>query len=130
MSALSEGIWGCTVTSATFGEREGVPQVQINVRIDDGPSKGRSCTYEDQVTARSALYVGRSCRAVGWKGVSLETLRDDVAAFVADPKTAGKSTVEVKHIELTKGKKFDKWVADGRVGMPPIWDKVNGVGRG
>lgn len=129
MALLEEGIWPCTLISASFGEDDrGSPQVQINVRIDDGPSKGRSCTYEDQVNAKSALYVGRSCKAVGWRGHDLQTLHDDAAAWAT--KTGGKSTVEIRHIQLTKGKKYDKWIEEGQRGPAPIWDKPNSIGRG
>jgi hypothetical protein len=126
---LAEGIWPATIQSASFGENDrGVPQVQINARIDDGPSKGRQCTYEDEVNSKSALYVGRSCRAVGWKGASLLTLKDDVSAWVIA--TGGKSSVEVRHVEIKRGKKFNEWVEGGQKGPPPIWDKVNSIGRG
>ncbi len=118
MALLAEGIWPCTVLSGFSGEDDkGSPQIQISVRIDDGPSAGRQCTYEDQVNAKSALYVSRSCKAVGWKGSTLTTLAADVAAWVE--KTGGKSTVEVKHLEIKNGK---------RAGQ--IWDKVNSIGRG
>ncbi len=118
MALLEDGIWPCTVLTGTFGEDDkGSPQVQINVRIDDGPSKGRQCTYEDQVNAKSALYVGRSCKAVGWKGQTLTSLRDDIVAWIE--KTGGKSTVEVKHLVIKNGKRAGE-----------IWDKVNSIGRG
>jgi hypothetical protein len=129
MSLLAEGTWPCTVLSASFGEDEkGSPQAQINVRIEDGPSAGRPCTYEDQVNAKSALYIGRSLKAVGWKGRDLKTVKADVAEWIA--RTGGKSTVEIKHIELKKGKKYDRWVEGGCQGDPPVWDKANSVGRG
>lgn len=129
MALLEEGIWPCTLLSAAFGEDDkGSPKVQVNVRIDDGPSKGRSCTYEDQVNAKSALYIGRSCKAIGWQGKDLQTLHDDAAAW--STKTGGKTTVEIRHIVLTKGKKYDQWIDDGQRGPAPIWDKPNSIGRG
>lgn len=119
---MAEGIWPCTVQSANFGENDKkLPQVQINVRIDDGPSAGRFCTYEDVVDARSALYISRSCKSVGWKGgksgSDLTTLKDDTAAWIAA--TGGKSTVEIKHIPIKNGKRAGE-----------IWDKPNSIGRG
>lgn len=123
-----QGIWGCTVIDGNAGEIDGVLNVQINVQIDDGPSKGQRCTYEDSVNARSAKYVGWSCTAVGWNGSSLSTLKSDIAAWIA--KTGGKSTVEIKHLEIKSGRKFDDWMRAGRNGPPPIWDKVAGIGRG
>lgn len=132
-SLMADGIWPCTVQSASSGADErGVFRVQINVRIDDGPSVGRFCTYEDDVNAKSALYVRRSCKAIGWTGgktgYDLTTLADDVRAWIE--KTGGKSTVEIRHIPIKKGKQYDKWIADGQRGDPPIWDKANSIGRG
>lgn len=118
MATLSEGIWPCTVLDGFFGvDDKNSPIARINVQITDGPDKGQRCTYEDQVNTKSALYVGRSCRAAGWKGVNLETLAADVAAWVA--KTGGKSTVEIKHIEIKNGKRAGE-----------IWAKPNSIGRG
>jgi hypothetical protein len=129
MALLAEGIWPCTLISAAFGEDDrGSPKVQINVRITDGPSKGRPCTYEDQVNAKSALYIARSCKAVGWKGHDLQTLHDDAAAWAKE--SGGETTVEIRHIPLMKGKKYDAWVDAGQKGDPPIWDKPNSIGRG
>ncbi len=118
---LTDGIWPCTVQSAAFGENDRGSQVQINVRIDDGPSAGRFCTYADSVDVRSALYVRRSCQAVGWTGGEtghdLTTLAADVQAWIA--KTGGKSTVEIKHLVIKNGKRAGE-----------IWDKATSIGRG
>ena len=110
------------------GEVDGVLNVQINVQITDGPDKGQRCTYEDTVNTKSAKYIGWSCTAVGWKGDSLTTLESDIAAWIE--KTGGATTVEIKHIEVKRGKAYDKWVADGCKGAAPVWDKVAGIGRG
>lgn len=116
---LSEGTWPCTVLHGTDGETDkGSPQVQITVRIDEGPSAGRVCTYEDQINAKSALYVGRSMKAVGWAGRTVKTLKADIDAWLA--KTDGKSTVEIRHIPFV----------DKKTGEPRIWDKPNSIGRG
>jgi hypothetical protein len=129
MALLAEGIWPCTVISGSFGKDDkGSPQVQINVRIDEGPSAGRQCTYEDQVNAKSALYIGRSLKACGWLGRNLDTVKADVAAWVEA--TGGKSTVEIRHVEIKKGKKYDAWAASGFEGPGPVWDKPNSIGRG
>ena len=133
---IEEGMWPCTVLHGKFGEDDkGSPQVQIHVRIDeattrDGKSaKGRVVVYEDQVNNKSALYVSRTCRAVGWTGTSLTTLAADVAAWVA--KTGGKTTGEIKHVEIKKGKKFEEWQAAGsKPADRPVWDKLNSLGRG
>ena len=118
MTLLAEGNWGCTVLSASFGETDkGVPRVQINVRIEDGPSAGRQTTYEDEVNAKSALYISRSCKAVGWKGIDLDTLKVDAAAWIAA--SGGKTTAEIKHIPIRNGKRAGE-----------TWDKCNSIGRG
>lgn len=91
----------------------GVIKARVNVKIEDGPSKGRTCTYEDEVNTKSSLYVARSLTACGWKGKDLATVAADVDAWVK--KTGGKSTAEIKHIPTKKG---------------TIWDKCNSIGRG
>lgn len=118
MALKAEGIWECEVLGASSGaDDRGVPTVQVNVRITSGPSAGVPCTYEDRVDGKSALYVSRSLRAVGWGGQTLRTLREDVNTWIA--KTGGKTTVEIKHLEIRNGKRAGE-----------IWDKVNSIGRG
>lgn len=118
MNLLEAGIWPCTILTAAFGVTDkAAPRVQVNVRIDEGPSKGRQCSYEDDVTNKSALYVSRSVTSIGWKGKSLTTLTADVERWIKE--TGGKSTVEIKHIGIKQGK---------RTGQ--IWDKPNSIGRG
>jgi hypothetical protein len=117
MSLLAEGIWPCLVLGAEAGDIDGKIKARVNVKIEDGPSKGRFCTYEDEVNARSSLYIGRSLKAVGWQGKSLTTVKDDCAKWITE--TGGKSTVEVKHIEVKNGKRAGE-----------IWDKPNSIGRG
>lgn len=125
---LAEGIWPCTVIGGEAGEQDGIIKARVNVKIDDGPSAGRFCTYEDDINAKSSLYVFRSLKACGWKGVDLADVKKDIAEWVEA--TGGKTTVEVKHLEMKKGKKIEKWEASGKVGPRPIWDKVNALGRG
>lgn len=132
---LAAGFWPCTVIGGGAGEETdknnkptGKIKARVNVKFDDGPSKGRLATYEDEVNARSSLYISRSLKAVGWKGKSLSTVADDIAAWVKE--TGGKTTAEVRHIEIKKGKRYDEWLEDGAHGSPPIWDKVNSIGRG
>jgi hypothetical protein len=128
-NVLEEGIWPCQVLGATHGEddRQSIV-VRINVKFTEGPNKGRLATYEDQVNAKSSLYIGRSCKAVGWKGRSLTTLQADAEEWIE--RTGGASTAEVRHVPIKKGKKYDAWVADGRIGNAPVWDKINSIGRG
>lgn len=114
---LAEGIWPCTVLGAEVGEVDGKIKARVNVKIEDGPSKGRFCTYEDEINARSSIYVMRSLKAVGWSGRSVSTVKDDCTKWIAD--TGGKSSVEIKHIEIKNGKRAGE-----------IWDKPNSIGRG
>lgn len=131
---LEEGIWPCTVLGGSYGEeldQQGKPtgriKARINIKFDEGPNAGRFGSYEDEVNARSSLYVGRSLKAVGWRGSSLEDVSKDIDAWIA--KTGGKSTAEVRHIEIKNGKRYEKWVDAGNPGFP-IWDKINSIGRG
>lgn len=117
MALLEEGIWACTVLSAEAGDVDGKIKARVSVKIEDGPSKGRTCTYEDNIDARSSIYVARSLKAVGWGGKSVMTLKSDCEKWIAE--TGGKSTVEIKHIEIKNGK---------RAGQ--IWDKPAAIGRG
>ena len=110
---LEEGFWPCIVLSGEAGDVDGIAKTRINVRFAEGPNAGRVGYYEDKVDARSALYVSRSMRAVGWQGNKLSTFAEDVAAWIKA--TGGKSTAEVKHIPTKKG---------------TIWDKINSIGRG
>lgn len=118
MAPKAEGIWPCTVLGATYGEDDRhLLVVRINAKITDGPDKGKMCTYEDQVNTRSAIYIARSCKAVGWAGKTLTTLAADCQAWIE--KTGGASTVEIRHLEIKNGKRAGE-----------IWDKVNSIGRG
>ncbi len=118
MKTLSEGTWGCTITGAVYGDNDkGIATAQILGRIDDGPDAGSQFTYEDRVDAKSALYVGRSMKAVGWTGRELETLEADAASWIK--KTGGKSTVEIKHIPYR----------DKKTNEERIWAKPNAIGR-
>lgn len=128
------GFWPCTVLSGSAGEEtdnNGKPtgriKARVNVKIDDGPSKGRLVTYEDEVNAKSSLYIGRSLKACGWKEKSLSTVAADLDEWIK--KTGGKSTVEIRHIEMKRGKRYEEWVDAGKSGFP-IWDKANSIGRG
>jgi len=111
------GIWKCKVIDGKFGETDDNKGfVQINVEIVEGPDKGQKCTYEDEVNAKSVPFALKSCRAVGFKGADWNTLKADIAKWVAAGDAM--STVEIKHVEVKNGK---------RAGS--IWDKVNSIGR-
>lgn len=130
------GFWPCVVLDGGIGEdidNNGKPtgrmKVRVNVRFDDGPDKGRIVSYEDEISAKSALYVSRSLRAIGCKTPDkFGTVSDDIKKWIAE--TGGKTTVEIRHIEIKKGKKYDEWLDAGAEGNPPIWAKANSLGRG
>lgn len=128
MTQLAEGTWPAVAINATYGKDEGKFFVRIKVRFDEGPNEGRIAYYESEIDNKQGPYAARSCRAVGWRGVSPSTLPSDVAAWIRE--TGGKTTAEVKHIEIRKGKAFDKWVDGGRQGPRPVWDKVTAIGSG
>jgi hypothetical protein len=134
---FAAGFFPCTVLSGGIGEEidnNGKPtgrmKARVSVRFEDGPDKGRLVTYEDEINAKSALYVMRSLKACGCKTPDkFDTVAGDIDAWVKE--TGGKSTVEIRHIELKRGKKYDDWTADGCPGNgPPIWAKANSIGRG
>jgi hypothetical protein len=113
MALLEEGIWPCLVLGAEAGEVDGKIKARVNVKFIDGPNAGRLATYEDEVNAKSSIYVARSLQAVGWQGKTLRSVKDDCTKWIAS--TGGKSTAEIKHISTKKG---------------TIWDKCNSIGRG
>lgn len=137
------GIWPCIVTNGSVGEQtdaKGKPNgrivARVNVTLDGGPDKGKVVSYEDEVNAKSSLYIGRSLKNVGWQGRSLTTVAADIDAWVKA--TGGKSTVEIRHIEIKKGRRYDEWCdawdeqTQGQDGPPPplYWAKANSLGRG
>lgn len=112
-----EGIWPCTVISGkSIEDDKGRALAQITVRIDEGPSTGVRCTYEDEQTGKSALYTARSMKAVGWRGEDPDTLEADAEAWIKA--TGGRTTVEIKHLEIKRGSKAGQ-----------IWDKASSIGR-
>jgi hypothetical protein len=111
-------IYPCTALSANYGATDKSESVaQIVVRIEDGPMKGQRVTYEEEVNARSAKYVGWACTAVGWKGRNLETLKADAAEWIAA--TGGATTVEIKDIVTRKGTPDEG-----------VWHKPTAIGKG
>jgi len=112
-------IYACTAVSANFGatDKKPTPTVQIVVRVDEGPMKGKFVTYEEQVDARSAKYVGWSATAVGWKGGDIETIKADATKWIAE--TGGVTTVEIKEIVTRKGTPDEG-----------IWFKPSAIGKG
>lgn len=133
---FAAGFWPCIVQNGSVGEEvdnngkaTGRIKARVNVKIDNGPDKGRLVTYEDEINAKSSLYIMRSLKSVGWKGGKLTDVAGDIDAWVKA--TGGKSTVEIRHIEIKKGKRFDEWLDEtGGQGTPPIWAKANSLGRG
>lgn len=118
MSDIAAGFWPCKVLDGFFGDNDkNLPIVRINVELIDGPHKGMRQTYEELVNNKQGPYIARTCQAVGWRGVSMRTLKTDVADWIKS--TGGISTVEIKHIEIKNGKKAGS-----------VWAKPNSIGRG
>jgi hypothetical protein len=115
---IAAGFWPCKVLDGFYGDNDkNIPVVRINVELTEGPFKGMRQTYEEAVNNKQAPYIARTCKAVGWKCQSLSTLKIDVAEWVKT--TGGESTLEIRHVPITKGK---------RAGS--IWAKPNSIGRG
>lgn len=126
MAILTEGTWPCKILSASTGaDYRNLFAVQINCELIEGPDKGKRVTYEQSVDAKSAKYVGPSCKAIGWQGITLDSLADDVAKWIS--KTGGVSTVDIKHFDLKKPEAIAK--AEAR-GEPAKFAKANAIGRG
>lgn len=118
MTEIAAGFHPCKVLDGFYGDDDkNIPVVRINVELTDGPNVGTRQTYEESVNNKQAPYIARTCKAVGWKCQSLSTLKADVAAWIAE--TGGASTLEIRHVEIKKGK---------RAGS--IWAKPNSIGRG
>lgn len=129
MTDIAAGFWPCKVLDGRYGANDkNAPVVRINVEISEGPGKGQRHTYEEVVDNKQAPYIARTCKAVGWRGGTLATIERDVADWIS--KTGGESTVEIKHIEVKRGKKFEKWLEGGQVGPAPVWVKAGSIGRG
>lgn len=132
---FAAGIWPCVVLSGGVGDQPdnngkatGRIVARVIAKFEDGPDRGRLVTYEDEINAKSSLYVGRSLKAVGWKGGPLADVAPDIEKWVKE--TGGKSTVEIRHIETKRGKRYDEWVEAGCPGGTLIWAKANSFGRG
>jgi hypothetical protein len=136
----AEGMWPCVVLNGGIGEdvdNNGKPtgklKARVNIKFTDGPDAGKMASYEDELNAKSSLYISRSLSNIGCTKATLTgdltNAATDIEAWVK--KTGGTTTAEVRHIELTKGKKYDEWMDAGCPGgRPPIWAKVNSLGRG
>lgn len=134
------GFWPCVVIDGGIGEetdKNGKPtgrlRARVNIKFTDGPDRGKLASYEDELNAKSSLYISRSLSAIGCTKETLTgdllNAASDIAAWVK--KTGGATTAEVRHIEVKKGKRYDEWLDEtGGAGSPPIWAKVNSLGRG
>jgi tRNA U34 5-carboxymethylaminomethyl modifying enzyme MnmG/GidA len=76
---------------------DGQPTAFVDFEIIDGEDTGQKITYRGRVDQKSAKYVARDLKAIGWSGKTLDTLKQDVAA--ATPET----TIEIKHMNKKDG---------------------------
>lgn len=133
---FAAGFWPCVVLDGGIGEEldnNGKPtgrmRVRVNIKFTDGPDKGKIASYEDEINAKSALYVSRSLKAIGCKTPDrFSTVKGDIERWIKE--TGGATTAEVRHIETKRGKRYDEWVDAGCPGDVLLWAKVNSLGRG
>lgn len=108
MAILVEGIWKAKVLGANFGLKKkdeaspdpGLAHVTVNIELVEGPDKGRRASYEETIDGKSAAFARKTLVAVGWKGVTLGSLKTDVEAFIKE--TGGETTAEVKQLVRKK----------------------------
>ncbi len=95
---IKEGNWPARAISGASGTDD---KQYITARVDfeilGGPDTGSRITYNGRVDARSAPYVAKDLKAVGWKCRSLDTLAADVEAAQAV------TTIEVQHKQTKDG---------------------------
>lgn len=90
------------------------PVIRGQFEILDGTAKGTRVPYEGKLDEKGIKYTKRDMLALGWKGVDIRTLVDDVA------KAAVTVPVEVEIARWDKG--------DGT--KVREWSTVRSVGRG
>jgi hypothetical protein len=77
--------------------KDNQPTARIDFEILEGPNSGEKITYNGRIDTRSAKYVARDLKAVGWKGKTLETLAEDV------DRTKAETTIEIKVMNRKDG---------------------------
>jgi hypothetical protein len=73
------------------------PTARVEFEILAGPDQGQRITYNGRIDARSAPYVAKDLKAVGWKGRDINTLATDVEAAKAE------TTIEIQHKQTKDG---------------------------
>ena len=89
---ISQGSFLARAINGSYGEdTKGRMAVRVELELLAGPDLGQRITYTGLVNAKSAPYVGKDLKAVGWKGVSLRSIGDDVQSAKAE------AQIEIEH---------------------------------
>lgn len=126
---IREGTWPARALSASSGaDDKQYITARVNFEILDGPNKGDRITYNGRVDSRSAPYVAKDLKAVGWQGKNLDTLGTDVEN--AQPTTV----IEIVHKETKDGARTFPVVRSIGRGPKPLlqakkqdWDDANSL---
>lgn len=86
---------------------------RVEFELLAGPDTGQRVTYNGLINTKSAPYVGKDLKAVGWKGHDLVTLAADVEALHAE------TVIEIEHKIANDPKEPDR-----------VFAVVRSVGRG
>ena len=111
---ISQGSFLARAVSGSYGDdTKGRLAVRVELELLAGPDTGQHITYTGLVNAKSAPYVGKDMKAVGWKGGSLQTIGDDVAA------TKAEAQIEIEHKNANDAKDPNR-----------VFAVVRSIGRG
>ncbi len=73
------------------------PTVRVEFEIVGGPDAGQRITYNGRIDARSAPYVAKDLKSVGWTGKDINSLASDVEASKIE------TTIEIVHKQTKDG---------------------------
>jgi hypothetical protein len=114
--ALIEGEFTGRVAKAEFGgNKDGKPQVRIEMEITEGEHKGKRFPFDGKLDEQNIKWTKIAMMAAGWKGGS-------VASFVKDVETAAASGLFLPFkVEIATWNKPD--------GSVKQWSSVRSIGR-
>lgn len=85
------------LSGASGNDDKQYPTARVELEILAGPDAGQRITYNGRIDARSAPYVAKDLKAVGWKGKDINTLAVDVET------TKAETTIEIVHKQTKDG---------------------------
>jgi len=89
---ISQGSFLARAVTGSFGlDSKGRTAARVELELLAGPDTGQRITYTGLVNAKSAPYVGKDLKGIGWKGIDLATLEADVSA------THMEAQIEIDH---------------------------------